>query len=278
MATGRFAGPIQVDFDRATPRAEQWLESKFAPWAAPVLESWAQGAFNDIESVLFTRGEDTSQRLYYYVCELQRRGEIAGPRPMIFDIAQIPRACSLERTIDEVRRLARELGVTDAALDVATAQANRLRAHVAPEPTGPRCLLAGTPAPDDRLAKVIAHAGFVPIGRTLSQQWADLGPPIERVGGDLFAAIGRQLHESKDGPRSFSDPATDLAEGIRNADAKAVVLWRIEEDEAHAWHLPAQRRALDALGVPALVLTRRDWLARDGVSEEINQFLRGIEA
>jgi len=29
--------------------------------------------------------------------------------------------------------------------------------------------------------------------------------------------------------------------------------------------------------VPALVLTRRDWLARDRASEEIGAFLQGIE-
>jgi hypothetical protein len=56
-----------------------------------------------------------------------------------------------------------------------------------------------------------------------------------------------------------------------------VVLWQIEEDDALAWHLPAQRAALARAGVPALVLTRRDWLARDGASEEIGAFLQGIE-
>jgi hypothetical protein len=54
------------------------------------------------------------------------------------------------------------------------------------------------------------------------------------------------------------------------------VLWQTEEDEAQAWHLPAQRAALAASGVPALVLTRRDWLARDGAPEEIVAFLGEI--
>jgi hypothetical protein len=58
--------------------------------------------------------------------------------------------------------------------------------------------------------------------------------------------------------------------------AQAVVLWQIEEDEAQAWHLPAQRAALAGEGVPALVMTRRDWLARDGAADEIAAFLQGI--
>ena len=58
--------------------------------------------------------------------------------------------------------------------------------------------------------------------------------------------------------------------------AEAVVLWQIEEDEAQAWHLPSQRAALAREGLPALVMTRRDWLARDGAADEIAGFLQGI--
>jgi hypothetical protein len=67
-----------------------------------------------------------------------------------------------------------------------------------------------------------------------------------------------------------------LEAGIADSGAEAVILWQIEEDESQAWHLPAQRAALAAAGVPALVMTRRDWLARDGVLEEIRAFLEGI--
>ena len=53
-------------------------------------------------------------------------------------------------------------------------------------------------------------------------------------------------------------------------------LFELEEDEAQAWHLPAQRAALASEGLPALVMTRRDWLARDGAGDEIAAFLQGI--
>ena len=62
---------------------------------------------------------------------------------------------------------------------------------------------------------------------------------------------------------------------IETLGAAAAVLWQTEEDEAEAWHLPAQRAALDSAAVPSLILTRRDWLARDGAAEEISVFLGG---
>ena len=40
-----------------------------------------------------------------------------------------------------------------------------------------------------------------------------------------------------------------LEERIGECDAAAVILWRIEEDEAQCWHLPAELRALEKLGM-----------------------------
>lgn len=275
-AAGRDAGPLRFDPDRETPRARCWLESKFAPWAPPVLESWAGGEYDLLEQVLFSRADDTSQRLYYYICELQRRGLVGGPRPMIFDLARIQRPASLERTIAQVRELMAVLRVSEEALEVAIGETNRLRSVPRPAPAGPVCLLAGTAPPDGRMHAAIGAAGFTPAGRTLAEDWADLGEPVEEGSGDPAAAVGRQLHDREGGPRSFADPAARLARAIETNRADAVLLWRIEEDEAQTWHLPAERRVLERSGVPSLVLTRRDWLGRDGVSKEIQTFLEGV--
>src|SRR5690242_8540635 len=69
------------------PRAEKWLERSFPGWAFSILEDWSSGQFDCFEQVVFSRGEDAAQRLYYYICELQRRGKLHGPRPLVFDIA-----------------------------------------------------------------------------------------------------------------------------------------------------------------------------------------------
>lgn len=276
LAARCHAGPLAFDPDRAAPRAAQWLESKFAPWAPTVLESWLEGAYDHLDAVLFSRSDDSSQRLYYYACELKRSGQLRGPEPLIFDIARIPRAISRDRTIAQVRALATRLGVNDASLEAAIQQANLDRAQAVPEAEGRLCLLAGSAPPDLRLHQSVMQAGWTAVGQSLTDQWTLGLDPVAENSGDPAAAIGVALHARRGGPRSFADPGALLEE--RAAGCGAVVLWRIEEDEALCWHLPAERRALEAMGLPHLVLTRRDWLARDGAADEISAFLEGLPA
>ncbi|WP_126174141.1 hypothetical protein [Altericroceibacterium xinjiangense] len=277
-ASGRYAGPLPYDPDRDAPTAARWLESKFAPWAPPAVEAWAKGEYDGLEHVLFSRADDTSQRVYYYLCELQRQGLLGGPRPMILDVAKIDRPSSLERTIAKVRELMTALAVTPDALERSIVETNRLRSLPPPVPSSAVCLLSGTAPPDERMHAAIRAAGFAPVGRTLAEDWADLGQAVEENSGDPAAAVGRQLHARKGGPRSFADPAAALARAIEKNRAAAVVLWRIEEDEAQTWQLPAERQMLQHSGVPSLVLTRRDWRGRDGVFDEIREFLAGVTA
>jgi hypothetical protein len=274
-ATGRHAGSLPFDPDAPTPCADQWLESKFAPWARSILQAWSDGRYDHLGQVLFSRADDSAQRLYYYLCELQRRGLVAGPEALILDIAKIPRQSSVDRTIDTVRQLGARLGVSPHDLFANLEACNRERLAPRTDAAGRACLLAGTPPPDLRLHEAIESARFAPVGPTLVETWNELGGPVEQE-GDPFAALGRQLHAQPGGPRAFTDAGTALARAAADCSAQAVVLWQIEEDEAQAWHLPAQRAALARSGVPALVLTRRDWLARDGAPAEIAMFLKGM--
>ena len=273
-ATGRLAGPLGWNIDRAFPRAGQWLESKFATWAFSVLEDWVEGAFDGLEAVVFSRSDDSAQRLYYYVCELRRRGLIAGPEPLLFDVGFINRPTSEARTIAAVRALAARFGVADDAVEAALAAEAPMSGATPAD--GPACLLAGSPPPDQRIHAMIEAAGFRAAGDTLQDLWSQSCPGVARGSGDPCAAIGRALHARQHGPRGFYDRGAALVQAARTAGARCVVLWYVEEDEAQIWHLPAQRRALDAAGLPALVLTRRSWRADDGLDGEIAAFLREI--
>jgi hypothetical protein len=46
----------------------------------------------------------------------------------------------------------------------------------------------------------------------------------------------------------------------------------IEEDETLVWALPAQLRALERAGVPALALTRQPWAARADTLQAVSAF------
>ena len=57
-----------------TPRADRFLESSFTPDTRSIAEQWLAGDLDFLDAVVFARSDDAGQRLYYYVCELQRRG------------------------------------------------------------------------------------------------------------------------------------------------------------------------------------------------------------
>lgn len=272
-ATGRRAGPLGWNIDRAFPTASQWLESKYPLWAFSLVEDWAAGAFDHLGAVVFSRADDAAQRLYYYICELQTRGLLAGPEPLIFDIARIGRASSEARCIDSVRQLAAKLDVSDAALEAAIIAANAADEAIAPAP-GRTALLAGSHPPDQRLHTMVAASGWQAAGETLGAVWARRGAAAATGSGDPCAALGRRVHHAAHGSRGFHNRGAALLAEVQAVNAAAVVLWYAEEDEAEVWHLPAQKRALAEAGIPALVLTRRSWRGDDGVDADIAAFLK----
>lgn len=302
-ASGRFACHLPWQADRATPRADGWLESAFPGWARSMLEDWIEGRFDFLEAVVFSRSDDTAQRLYYYVCELQRRGQIGGPEALVFDAARIGRTTSLDHCMDRVRVLAARLGAGGVALTEAIVESNARRARwaaleargsararllraslfapvdlaafAAPvdEPKG-RVLLTGSVPPDERLHLAVEKAGWSVTGEANELALCWPGPAIDTK-GDPAEAIGRHVHAL--GAVGFAEPGARLVADARRARVDAVVLWLTEEEEGRVWHVPAQRAALAAAGLPALVMTRRRWDCGDGAGEEIVAFLEGLK-
>jgi hypothetical protein len=129
VAGGGFFLPWRTG--RPTPFADAWLENSFPGVARSILEDWAAGAFDALDAVMFSRGDDATQRLFYYVRELQRRGKLRGPAPLVFDVARIPRDSSRRHTEGSLRLLAARLGVGDAALAAGIRATDHLREGLA---------------------------------------------------------------------------------------------------------------------------------------------------
>lgn len=317
LATGRPNLHLPWRFGRATPVADRYLESSFPGWARSLVQDWADGCFDALECVVFSRGDDGAQRLYYYLCELRRRGQIQGPEPLIFDLALIPRASSERHTTRAVRALADRFGVDAAALRRGIAAANRrralfaaieaergvdgalyeriaraslfadcddaLRAALAGEglprgaPVG-RVLLAGSVPPDDRLHLAVEATGWAITGEAHEQGLTRLGADLVVTDdADPANAIARQLRASARGARAFFDRSAALLADAARVRANAVILWLAREDEGLAWHLPAQRAALAQAGIPVLCLDERDWDDHDAATPII-EFIRRLES
>lgn len=159
----------------ATPRADQFFEPCFMPAHRSIAEQWLAGDFDFIDTVVFTRGDDSAQRLYYYLCELQRTGLTGGPKPLLYDVARIPRTSSNAHTVLATRRLAQALGSVTASLPGAIVDAEKRRTLLARL----QAWRDGPQAPDGiactRAALAAGRADRDDFDRALAQ-WLDVKP------------------------------------------------------------------------------------------------------
>lgn len=309
IASGRPFGHLPWRAHGATPWADRWLESSFPFWSRSILEQWHEGAFDALDTVVFSRADDASQRLYYYIAELQRRGKLRGPTPRMFDIAFTARESSLAHTEAAVRELMQTLGVTADRLAEAVGPANTLRGRFAElersragngalyerlaraslwtdpcewiervqmpraVPSAVRILLGGSVPPDDRLHVPAEAAGGCIVSEAQAFGLGRLGPALEIHEQPPPRALARHLRAASVAPRAFFDRAAWIVERARAAHAEAVVLWLTREDEALAWTAPLMRRALEAAGLPVLLLAARRWQADDDTAERLAQFI-----
>lgn len=127
LASGAFALRLPVRPELSTASADRYLESGFSPESRSLAAQYIDGAFAFLDAAVLPRSNDSLQRLYYYVWELQARGACAGPAPLIFDLAKLPRIASSLHTRRAAQRLAAELGTAPAALPAAIERRNRRR-------------------------------------------------------------------------------------------------------------------------------------------------------
>jgi hypothetical protein len=303
---------LPLRLPRDTARTGLWLESSFPLWTHSVLESWWNGEFDCFDHVIFSRGDDASHRLYYYICELQRQGRIGGPRPLVFDVARIARESSRRHTASAIGELMRELGIEETALRQGARLANdwrRLFAFVHAErrgpgsfyervvraslyadprvllqgwnpqlldPSGAGVVLAGSSPPDDRIHLAIEQTGWTVLEELYDRGLGRLGAQVDVTAADLPRSIAERWLEHQFSSRDSSDPAVELIATVRRTRAVAAILWCSREDEALAWRVAGQRAALQRAGIPALVLVARSWRFDDGAAEEIHSFLGGL--
>jgi hypothetical protein len=298
---------------KKTPKADKWLESSFPGWTRSILEDWIEGNFNIFDQVVFTRGDDAIQRLYYYICELQTQGIIAGPEPIIFDVATISRQISVRHCMNAINKLLEKLELTqqdlgagiDRANDYRNLYVNLDRKRLAPGHIHenvaradlfcdllpyienlelPACvdkhrlLLAGSVPPDDSFYLAVEEVGWNIVGELHQRSLLRYGMPVESNYSDAVAVVASHINDSGYGPRAFGDRSFRLLEEVSRTQAEAVVLWLSEDDEALAWHVAQQCKVLEAERIPALIMTRRRWDGSDNAAAQILKFVKELEA
>jgi hypothetical protein len=293
--------------------AERFVEDSFAPALRAIASQWLEGQLDHLEAVIFARGDDSGQRLYYYFCELQRRGVCAGPRPLLYDVASLMRPASFEHTLDSTRVLATQLGSATHRLEAALQRVRR-RAELAHAVNAHRRL----PAPlrgsaawafdfaagcdwresfDDgarhwldqasllHLPRRVMLAGDAPpddqlhlaaeaCGASIVLELTESAATGERAQRDPLAAIADEFQRREPPALAMRRDAHWLADQARDHRIDAALLWLGEHDEALPWEIARQLRSLRSAGIPALLLARQPAQVSAATLTQIMSFLR----
>lgn len=307
---------VQGRARHATPNADRYLEPTFLPSIRSIAEQWLTGELDDIEAVIFSRSDDSSQRLYYYLCELQRRGLCAGPKPLLYDLASVARTSSESHTVEATRALARELNAAQNALDEAIARVRdrmasmqavaesastqlaargscvqqRLRsAECDWTLQGDQALRAPDPSPSNPDAARVILIGSLPANEQLHEV-------VEQNAANIVATLNTQTPYRYDVMAQARDAYEHIARRCRAhpwrsmmqsphtfcdraaaVKADGAILWTLAEDTGLAWVVPRLERALRASGLPVLTLTMQSWQISSGALTEIADFARTLK-
>jgi hypothetical protein len=270
----------------ATAKADRFVESTFAPELRAIAEHWLAGALDHLHAVVFARSDDSGQRLYYYLTELQRRGLCAGPLPLLYDIASLGRDPSFEHTLESTRLLATQLGASTEKLAASVERVRQreelLRAIRArrllpsPMPGGAAWACEYAAACDWRLdfdeaaRRWLNSASSLPSPKRVIL--AGDPPPDEQLHTAIEgagASVVMELTESQGaGAPGRSDPLGAIAEEFQRRESPALSMRR------NARWLADQALNHRADGIPALLLARQPWQVSAAVLAQVTHFVR----
>jgi hypothetical protein len=315
LAAGALPVRLRAVGDTASPAADRYVESAFAWPQRSIAEQWLQGALDHLDAVVFARGDDSGQRLYYYFCELQRRGLCGGPRPLLYDVAGLARQTSLDHTLESTRLLATELGSAAHRLDAALQRVRRREQLV--QSVGARRLL---PAPlrgssawtfefaagcdwresfDAGAGPWLEQSPLLPMprrvllagdpppddqlhlaieagGASVVLELTESTAAGERTQRDPFAAIAEDFQRREPPVLAMRGHARWLVDKAGECRADAVLLWLSEQDEALPWEIARQVRSLRDAHIPTLLLARQPAHVTAASLTQVMHFLRDL--
>jgi hypothetical protein len=313
LAGGALPVRLRGGEQAGTANADRFIESSFAPELRAVADQWLRGALDHLHAVVFARSDDSGQRLYYYLCELQRRGLCAGPRPLLYDVAGLARGASFEHTLESTRQLATELAAPNPALAAALRRvreredlllAVQARRQLPAPLSGSTAWaleyaaacdwrdsfdeaawawLAASPLLHIPRRVLLAgdpppdgqlHTAIEAAGASVVLELTESGPGAARNGHDPLAAIATEFQGRESPALSMRRDARWLAGRALDCRADAVLVWLSEQNEALPWEISRQLQSLRAAGIPALLLARQPWEISAAVLTQVMHFAR----
>lgn len=119
-----------------TPLADEFLEPAFDPWSRSLFEKLIRGDYRFLDAIILPRTHDALQRLYYYLCEIERKHpQYSLPPVFLVNLLHTPRASTTAYNRARFAQFAeflQSLGnrFDDAALENSIDTYNRLRSSL----------------------------------------------------------------------------------------------------------------------------------------------------
>lgn len=311
--------PVQLGSDGRAGRdfalADRFLESSFSQHSRNVAQQWLSGALDGLEAVIFSRSDDSAQRLYYYVCELQRMNECGGPKALLYDVARISRGSSEAHTIQSTQLLASALGTQEAQLPAATQRVSeraelsmklaQLRASDAVPPGSlahrivraaaldwseqfenslrPWLLAPQTAKPGKRIVLVGSvptderlHATVEAADAVVVAEINESPPPA--ASAPTIDGIARKVYRQTRAAGALLRSPVEILRLARELRSDGVIVWMLATDTGLAWEAPRIERAMNEARVPTLVLTSQPDAWDEAALAQVQQFVRGVKA
>ena len=144
---------------------------------------------------------------------------------------------------------------------------------------GVRLFVTGSAQDHSHFYELVESCGAVVVGE--DHDWGNrhFSGDIDTTADPINAIVDRyHLRPPSTSRASVSMRVTALVEQVRAADAQGVIFYILEKDDAPSWDFPEQRKALEAAGVPVLLLDRQPYQLADmeKLRRDISAFVESI--
>ncbi|GAA1033686.1 hypothetical protein GCM10009557_36230 [Virgisporangium ochraceum] len=293
LLTAAGVTPLRLTGDpaRVGGAGEEYLGRGVDPVAVSILNRLLSHDF-PVDRVLVSHDCEASLRLFYALRELRRLEPSAGlPEPYLVDVLHLPHRTTTAYNRVRLRELRERLGawygpVTDGAVANAVAlhdERRRLLAELRPRLTGVEAfaMAAGGPVPPatvhggavspatvhggrrvfltgsshdtPHVYVALEDAGYLVVGEDHS--------PVLPPGGSTVDDLAERYQYN--GPAASWSPiaarAAHTAAAARACGAELVIAYARRNDGGPAWDFPAQRAALAAVGIPAVLVKNQEY-------------------
>ncbi len=148
-----------------------------------------------------------------------------------------------------------------------------------PPLSGVRLFVTGSAQDHTHFYELVESCGAVVVGE--DHDWGNrhFAGEIDTTADPIDAIVDRyHLRPPSTSRASVSVRVTALVEQVRTTGAQGVLFYILEKDDAPSWDFPEQRKALEAAGVPVLLLDRQPYQLADaeGLRRDVGAFVESL--